>query len=158
MTIAEESNAGAGRFWEDFSVGQTFKTRGRTVTETDVVGFAGISGDFHPIHVDEVYASKSPFGRRIAHGLLGLTIADGLSQAQGLMGGTIIAFLGLEWKFVAPIFIGDTVHEEQEVSSLRETKDAERGILTLNCRLTNQKGEVVQEGKRTVLIARRSLG
>ncbi len=145
----------AGRYWEDFKVGETFKTRGRTVTEADVVGFAGISGDFHPLHLDEVYASKSSFGRRIAHGMLGLTIADGLSQAQGLMEDTIIAFLGLEWKFNAPIFIGDTVHEEQVVSFKRETKNPGRGILTLDCKLMNQKGEAVQEGKRTVMIARR---
>jgi len=99
--------------------------------------------------------SAVKFGGRIAHGLLGLTVAAGLSQAMGHLEGTFLAFLGLEWNYKLPIYIGDTVHEEQVVSSRRETRDLSRGIITIDCRLVNQKGEVVQEGQRTIMVARR---
>ena len=145
----------AGLFFEDVEVGRTFKTGERTVTADDVQDFAEVSRDFHPLHLDEEYAKKSKFGGRIAHGLLGLTVAAGLSQALGHLEGTFLAFLGLEWNYKLPIYIGDTVHEEQVVSSRRETRDASRGILTIDCRLVNQKDEVVQEGKRTIMVARR---
>ena len=145
----------AGLFFEDFEVGRTFKTGGRTVTSEDVQAFAEVARDFHPLHLDEEYAKKSAFGRRIAHGLLGLTVASGLSQAIGHLEGTFLAFLGLEWSYKIPIFIGDTVHEEQKVLSRRETKDPARGIIEVECKLVNQEGEVVQEGKRTIMVARR---
>jgi acyl dehydratase len=145
----------AGLYFEDFEVGRKFKTGGRTVTAGDVQAFAEVARDFHPLHLDEDYAKKSPFGRRIAHGLLGLTVASGLSQALGHLEGTFLAFLGLEWTYKVPIYIGDTVHEEQTVLSRRETKDPSRGVIVIGCRLVNQKGEVVQEGKRTIMVARK---
>ena len=145
----------AGRYWDEFSEGDTFVTKGRTITETDILNFAGLSGDFNPLHTDEEFAKKTVFGKRIAHGLLGLAVSSGLSQGLALTEGTLLAFLGLEWKFAGPVFIGDTVHAEQTVSHLRATSNPKRGILTFDCKLINQDGKVVQEGKRTLMIERK---
>ena len=144
-----------GMFFEEFEVGQVFKSRGRTVTEADIVNFAGLSGDYNPLHTDEEFAKKTIFGKRIAHGMLGLTISTGLSQRLGILDDTIMAFLGLEWNFRAPIFIGDTVHLEQTVKSKRETSKPDRGIIVFECKLINQNGEPAQEGTRTVMVRRK---
>jgi acyl dehydratase len=117
------------------------------------VGFAGISGDFNPMHTDEVYSSGTQFGKRVAHGLLGLSIASGLAYQMGFMEGTVIAFTGLEWKFRAPIFIGDTVRVQTKVTKLREMKAAGGGFVTLDVKLVNQDGTATQKGEWTVLVA-----
>lgn len=145
-----------GLFFEDFKVGDKFVTKGRTITEADIVNFAGISGDFNQLHMDEEFAKKTIFGRRIAHGLLGLAISSGMSQSLRIMEGTIIAFLGLTWDFLKPIFIGDTVHLEMKVAELRETSKPDRGIVTFECELINQNGEVVQKGTRKIMIKRKT--
>lgn len=144
-----------GLYFEEFEVGQLFKSRGRTVTEADIVNFAGLSGDYNPLHTDEEFAKKTIFGKRIAHGMLGLTISTGLSQRLGILDDTIMAFLGLEWNFKAPVFIGDTLHLEQSVKSKRETSKADRGIIVFEAKLVNQKGEIVQEGTRSVMVRRK---
>lgn len=143
-----------GRFFEDFAVGETFTTRARTITEADIVAFAGLSGDYNPLHTDEEFARGTPFGRRIAHGLLGLSVQSGLSQALGVTEGTTLAFLGLTWDFKAPIFIGDTIHVVQTVREMRETRRPERGIIVFGCRVVNQRGEDVQTGTKTLMIRR----
>lgn len=145
-----------GLFYEDFRLGQTFKTKGRTVTETDIVNFAALSWDTNPLHTDAEFAKGTAFGERIAHGMLGLVISTGLSQSLGILDDTIVAFLGLEWRFTGPVKIGDTLHMEQIVGELRETKKPDRGIIVLESKLVNQRGEVVQEGKRTVMIKRKA--
>ena len=142
-------------FYEDFVAGQSFTTKGRTITEADIVNFAGFSGDFNPLHMDETFARATPFGRRVAHGMAVLSIATGLSQALGIFDGTLLAFLGLEWNFLKPVFIGDTVHAVQSVAALRETSKPGRGILTLAVDVVNQDGDVVQKGTRTVMVRRR---
>ena len=144
-----------GLYFEEFEVGQLFKSRGRTVTEADIVNFAGLSGDYNPLHTDEEFAKKTIFGKRIAHGMLGLTISTGLSQRLGILDDTIMAFLGLEWNFKGPVFIGDTLCLEQTVKSKRETSKPDRGIIVFEAKLVNQKGEVVQEGTRTVMVRRK---
>jgi len=144
-----------GKYWEDFEIGMRFITRSRTVTEADIVNFAGISGDWNPLHVDLEHARKGPFGERIAHGMLGLTIASGLMQSLELYPDTLVAFLGLTWRFRAPIKIGDTIRVEQVIAEKRETKNPERGILTLATKVLNQRDEVVQEGDRQVMLLRR---
>ena len=105
---------------EDFKAGQETRTPARTVTEADVVAFAGLSGDFNPIHTDAEFAAATPFKQRIAHGALGLSIATGLGARTGMLDGTAIAFLGIEdWKFSKPIFLGDTVQVRMTVTDVR---------------------------------------
>jgi len=147
---------GMGLFFEDFHVGQSFISRGRTVTEADIVQFAGLSWDVNPLHTDAEFASKTIFGQRIAHGMLGLVISTGLSQSLNILDDTIMAFLGLEWKFLMPVMIGDTLHIEQSVSELRETKKPDRGIVIFDSKLINQRGETVQQGSRTVMVKRKT--
>ena len=144
-----------GKYFEDFSVGESFTTRARTITETDIVTFAGLSGDYNPLHTDEVFARETPFGRRIAHGLLGLSVQSGLSQGLGITEGTTLAFLGLTWNFKAPIFIGDTIHVVQSVDEKRKTSKPERGIIVFGCKVVNQHGETVQDGTKTLMIRRK---
>jgi acyl dehydratase len=147
-----------GRYFEDFTTGETFTSPARTVTEADIVMFSAISGDHNPLHTDAEFARTTPFGQRIAHGLLGLAMITGLMGRLGLFEGTAIAFLGLKWRFTAPIFIGDTVHVEMTISEKRETSNPERGVLVREVKLLNQRGEVVQEGTMDVMVRRRPAG
>ena len=140
-------------FFEDFRLGQKFITRARTVTEADVVNFAGLSWDHNQLHTNREYAESTRFGERIAHGLLGVIIHAGLSYQ--LTEDSILALLELSWKFKAPIFIGDTIHVEQVVEDLKESSQPDRGILTFDKKIINQKGDVLQTGKTTLLIAKR---
>lgn len=142
-------------YFEDFYIGQEFVTKARTVTEADVVNFAALSWDTNQLHTDAEYAKESVFGERIAHGMLGIVIHSGLSQMLGIMEGTILAFLGMTWKFHLPIKIGDTIHVVQRVKEMRETSKEDRGILTFEKELVNQRGEVIQTGTTTVLLAKK---
>ena len=140
-------------YFDDFSLGQTFVTRARTVTEADVVNFAGLSWDHNQLHTDKEFAASTQFGKRIAHGLLGVVMHAGLSYQ--LTEDSILALLELTWQFKAPICIGDTIHVEQVVQDLRESSQGDRGILTFDKKIINQKDEVVQTGKTTLLLAKR---
>jgi acyl dehydratase len=140
-------------FFEDFSVGQRFVTKARTVTESDVVNFACLTWDHNQLHTDAEYAAATPYGKRIAHGILGIAIHSGL--AYQLTEESILAFLGLTWEFKLPIYIGDTIHVEQVVKELRETSNGDRGILTFEKEIINQRDEVVQTGTTTILLAKR---
>ncbi len=142
-------------YFEDFYVGQEFVTKARTVTEADVVNFAALSWDTNQLHTDKEFAKKTIFGERIAHGMLGIVIHSGLSQMLGIMEGTILAFLGMTWKFHLPIRIGDTVHVVQRVKEMRESSKKDRGVLTFDKEIINQRGEIVQTGTTTVLLAKR---
>jgi acyl dehydratase len=143
-------------YFDEFEVGQRIVSAGRTVTETDIVLFAGLSGDFNQIHIDAEYSKTTPFGARVAHGLLGLSIASGLVVQTGFMEGTIMAFREVnEWKFSKPIYIGDTIHVETEV---RETKVLPRlggGSIVIALDVKNQKGESLMKGTWTALISGR---
>ena len=143
-------------YFEDFELGQEFITRSRTITEADVVAFAGLSGDFNPLHIDEEFAKKTMFGTRIAHGLLGLSIASGLINQLGIGEKTVMAFLGLNWNFKGALKFGDTIGVVERVIEKRETSKPDRGILRLAISVINQRGEVVQEGEHTLMIQRRS--
>jgi len=130
-------------YYEDFSVGAAFESRGRTVTEADIVNFAGLSGDFVELHTNEEFARKSPFGRRIAHGALVFSISTGLMTQMNLVNDTVLAFYGLDkLRFTAPVFIGDTVRVVKRVIELRE-KDAGRGVVTFETQVLNQSNEPV---------------
>lgn len=145
-----------GRYFDDFELGEEFETPARTITEADVVQFAGLSGDFNPLHTDEEYAKNGRFGGRIAHGLLGLAVVSGLKSRLGFYEGTVIAFLSLNWKFVGPIRPGDTIRARVKIAGKRETSKADRGVLVQWITVTNQRGEVVQEGEQVLLMKRRT--
>jgi 3-hydroxybutyryl-CoA dehydratase len=147
-----ENTPPRGRYFGEFSVGQKMQCPGRTITETDVVQFAGLSGDYNPLHTDACYAAETPFGQRIAHGLLGLSIASGLAARAGFIDGTVLAFTGLEWKFRAPVFIGDTVSLEAEVLRLRAMPSAGGGMVVFGLTMRNQKGQRVQTGEWSLLV------
>lgn len=145
-----------GMFFEEFEVGQQIKTMGRTVTETDVVTFAGLSGDFNQIHTDAAYAAGTPFGQRIAHGLCVMAIASGLVTLTGVMEGTVLAFREVqEWKFSRPVFFGDTIHVETEVIETKALPRLNGGAVVIKLNVLNQKGEVCQSGRWSVLMLSR---
>jgi acyl dehydratase len=148
--------SGRALHFEDFEVGAETVTDSRTVTEADVVAFAGLSGDYNPLHVDAEFARSTPFGERIAHGLLGLAIASGLMSRTGAIEGTALAFLGTDWRFTAPIKLGDTITVRSRVADKRETSHADRGIVRFAVEVVNQHGEVVQTGTHTLLMKRRA--
>jgi len=140
-------------FFDDFHVGQRFVTKARTVTEADVVNFAALTWDHNQLHTDAEYAARTMYGKRIAHGLLGIAIHSGL--AYQLIEESILAFLELSWQFKLPLYIDDTIHVEQVVKEMREDEQKDRGILTFEKELINQRSEVVQTGTTTVLLAKR---
>ena len=143
-----------GMYFEEFEVGQKFISTGRTVTESDIVSFAGLSGDFNQIHIDAEYSKNSPAGQRVAHGLLGMAIASGLAVQTGVMEGTIVYFREInEWKFVKPIFIGDTIHVELEVLETKALPRIGGGSVVIGLAVKNQKDETSMKGTWTVLIA-----
>lgn len=143
-------------YYEDYAVGDEFITPGRTVTEADVVMFAGLTGDYNRIHTDAEYMKDSIFGERIAHGLLGLALVNGLKYRTDVDSDGVIAFLGLTWKFSGPIKLGDTIHAVVRIASKRETSKPDRGIMIQSIQVLNQRGEVVQEGEFTSMLKRRS--
>lgn len=145
----------ASLYYEDFQVGQEFITRRRTVTETDIIIFAGLSGDYSPIHMDAVFAKETPFGTRIAHGALGLSLATGLMTQLGLTEETAIALLEITCRFTDVIRIGDTIHVRQIVEARRETSKAGRGIVTLRYEVINQDGKVALTGEEKVMVRAR---
>ncbi len=141
------------RYLSEFTVGEKFTTLSRTVTETDVVLFAGITGDMNPIHTDRSYADNLPFHSRIAHGLLGAGIATGLWGRMGLVDGSAIAALSTEWKFVGAIKLGDTIHCEIEVLEAKRSKSKpDRGILNIGYTILNQNGQVCQTGSMATML------
>lgn len=155
----QEYRLAQGRYFEEFEVGDTFVTPARTVTETDLVQFAGLSGDFNPIHTDHVYAADSPYGRPVVYGLLILSIVTGLTARLGIFDGTIIAMLGIDdWRFRGPVFVGDTIHVKMTIADKRETSKPDRGILVRGYEVINQRDEVVQTGAMTLMIRRRPAG
>ena len=145
--------AARGLYFEEFEVGQKMISPGRTITESDIVGFAGLSGDFNQIHTDAAYAENSPFGARVAHGLLGLSIASGLALRTGVLEGTVMAFREINgWKFVKPVYIGDTIHVEMEIITTKAMKRLGGGKVELNFDVKNQKDETVMKGIWSVLV------
>lgn len=143
-----------GMWYEDFEIGESFLTAGRTITEADVVMFAGLTGDYSQVHTDEEFCRETEFGTRIAHGLLGLSIAQALGWRTNYTQGTGIASLGYkDWKFSAPILIGDTVRARYTPRDKRLSRSSPGlGIVTDHIELLNQRGEVVQNGHHILLV------
>lgn len=143
--------------YEDLFVGMRFRSPGRTITDADLVGFAGLTGDFSELHTSDVYARSSQFGRRVAHGMLGLAYAHGLMWARtGELRETAIAFLGIsDWRFVAPIFIGDTIFVNYEIAELRDSRSKpDQAIATFDVQLVNQDEVVTQRGRKVLLLSK----
>ncbi len=145
-----------GMYFDEFQTGQRIITAGRTITEADIVSFAGLSGDYNQIHVDADYSARAPFGQRVAHGLLVTAIASGLAMQTGVMEGTVLAFREInEWKFIKPVFIGDTVHVRLEVIETKNLRRIGGGSVSIEVSVLNQKDDPVMKGVWTVLIASR---
>ena len=145
-----------GRHFDDFTVGEIFTTAARTVTEGAVDHFAGLSGDFNPIHTDEESARQGPMKGRIAHGMLVLAIATGQVNQLGIFEGTTVALLGMDRiRWTAPVKFGDTVHTTLTVQETRESSKPDRGVLVLEVAVRNQRDETVCQAEWTTLMARR---
>lgn len=142
-------------WFEDLVPGMATASPRRTVTEADVVAFAGLSGDHNPLHTDQVHASATRFGDRIAHGLLGTAIASGLFTRTAMsarLAEALVALTDLEWRFAAPIHIGDTIHVEARVAECAMTRSGQHGLVWLDRQVVNQDGQVVQQGRTRLLV------
>lgn len=142
-----------GLYFEEFEVGAKMVTRGRTITEADLVQFAALTGDYNPMHTDAEYAKDSFMGKRVAHGMLTLSYAVGQAYQLGILEKTVLGFRGLEMKFSIPVYIGDTIHAEVTVAEKKEAKRLGGGTVTLDMRILNQEGKAVQKGTLTLLMA-----
>jgi len=144
------------RYYEDLKVGEEYESPARTITEADIVNFAALSGDWSPVHCDEEYCRTTPYKTRIAHGLLGLAIAEGLKfRLPQFTDVRYMASLYWNYKFTGPILIGDTVRVRVRIQSKRETKKPDRGIVVEYVSMLNQRDEVVQEGEHGLMVWRR---
>lgn len=141
-----------GFYFEEFEEGVELVTPARTITETDIQLFAGLTGDYNQLHTDAEFCKDTVFGQRVAHGLLGLSIASGLGSRLGFIEGTAVAFRELTWKFVGPIVIGDTIHLELNVAHKKAMPRLGMGMVTFDVSLVNQKDETVQKGQWKALI------
>jgi len=145
-----------GLYFEEFEIGQRFYSSGRTITESDIVSFAGLSGDYNQIHTDVRFAENTPYEQRIAHGLLVTSVASGLIAQSGLIEGTVLAFREINnWKFAKPTYIGDTVHVEVDVKATKALRRLGGGAVEIAISVKNQNDEIVMKGVWTVLIISR---
>jgi len=142
---------GKSLFFEDFNDGLTWETSSRTITESDVNSFAELTGDSTYLHMDDILSSQGPFGKRISHGLLGLSVLIGLVTQLGIVEVTLEAFLGVNWSFKAPVFLNDTVYGILQVVKCRKSKKG-RGLITFSISLFNQEEQKVQEGEVTFIV------
>lgn len=135
-----------GLYFEDFEIGKTYTTPRRTVTATDIVNFACLSGDFNQPHVDHEFCKQQPYGEPIAHGPLVLAIAGGLMCQSGINDGTVVAMMGIDnWRILKPVKHGDTIEVANTVTAKRRTSKGDRGIVTFERAILNQRGEIVHE-------------
>ncbi|MBR5491447.1 MAG: MaoC family dehydratase N-terminal domain-containing protein [Oscillospiraceae bacterium] len=141
-----------GLYLEDFEIGKEYVSPGRTITEADVVNFAGLSGDYNPMHVDEEFAKQGLFKTRIAHGALGFAISTGLSNQMGIYEGTTIAFMECTVKYCAPLKIGDTIRVKIVPTETKHSSKPGKGILKQDLKLVNQEGTVIMESMQTLMM------
>ena len=141
-----------GRYFEQFEIGQQLVTAARTITESDIVSFAGMTGDYNQIHTDAEFAAKDTFGQRVAHGMLVQSIATGLAVQSGIIEGTVLAFREQSAKFSLPVFIGDTVHVELKITEIKALPRLGGGNINMKYAVYNQHGKAVQRGDWVMLI------
>jgi acyl dehydratase len=141
-----------GLHFEEFQIGDQIESPGRTITEADVATFAGLSGDYNQLHTDAEFCRDTLYGERIAHGLLGLSIASGLAARLGFVEGTAQAFTGLDWKFRGPMKIGDTIRGRFGVMKKRKMSSLGGGFVVFSVTVLNQRDETVQKGTWTLLV------
>jgi acyl dehydratase len=144
-------------FFEDMAVGQTYTSPRRTISETDIVRFAGLTGDYNPLHTDDIFAAASGFGQRIAHGPMLVGMAFGLLSRVGLLDGTALALLEITWTFQAAVKPQDTIHVQATVADARLSRKKDRGVVQLNIEIVNQHGKPVQAGRAKVLVKTRDV-
>jgi acyl dehydratase len=142
------------RYYDEIEVGEEYESPGRTVTETDIVLFAGLSGDYNVLHTDAEFMKTSIFGERIAHGLLVLAMQSGL-LTRATRAYAIVSLVGLRWKFKGPIKIGDTIRLRVRVLAKRDGEHPDRGLVTLARTVLNQRDEVVQEGETELVVEKK---
>ncbi|MPZ44328.1 MAG: acyl dehydratase [Betaproteobacteria bacterium] len=151
-----ETTSRRGLFFEDFEIGRELETPSRTVTSTDIVNFACLSGDFNEVHANWEYCKTTPFGEPIAHGPLVYAIAGGLQYASGINDGTLLALLQVDkWRMLAPVKHGDTIHMVSTVIDKKATSKPDRGVIKFQRRMLNQNGVVVQEMEASIMYRRR---
>ena len=145
-----------GRYFSEFTVGDAFTSVGRTITEADVVNFAGISGDYNPLHTDQTFAEKTPFGRRIAHGMLSASISTGLGQTLGIFEGTTLALVGQTFEDKGPVFFGDTIRLRLTAETVTPSAKGGKGVVVFRADILKQDDSVVITGTWTVLFRDRA--
>lgn len=154
--MTHETTSPADWYFEDFAVGQVFRTQGRTITETDLVSFAGWSWDTNPVHTDAEHSALGRFGQPIAHGVLGLSVAMGLVSRLGIFERCSVALLGINgWTFKHPIIVGDTVHCTLRITDVGAASSGSVGVLERELVMLNQDGTVVQQGEIGLMVSRR---
>jgi acyl dehydratase len=144
----------SGLTFDEFEIGAAYESQARTITEADVVTFAGLSGDFNPLHTDAEFASTTPFGERIVHGMLTVAISTGMSNWTGLFAGTTIALMEQNIQYKGAVKFGDTVRLQLEVAEKKETSKPDRGIVKFAARMLNQRDELVVDMQWTLLMKR----
>lgn len=133
-----------GQYFDEFAVGDRFQTARRTITQADIVNFAGVSGDFNAPHMDHEFCRTQPYGEPIAHGPLVFAVSTGLLCQSGLNDGTLVAMLGIDkWRIHAPVKVGDTLHLTMEVIETRLTSQGDRGVVGFRREIVNQRGVAV---------------
>lgn len=152
-TMRENEFGPVGMYFEEFEVGATMKTRGRTITEADIVQFAALTGDYNPMHTSAAYAATTAFGKRVAHGMLSLSYAVGQAYQLGFLEQTVLAFRELDMKFSLPVEIGDTLHVELTVQETKAMARLGGGTVAMGVKIINQGGKTVQKGTWTMLMA-----
>lgn len=145
-----------GLYLEEFQLEKMYESLSRTITEADVCNFAGVSGDFNPLHMDEEFGKANLFGKRVAHGALGFIVSTGLSNQMGIFEGTTIAFIECTVKYTAPLLIGDTVHVSIVPKETRHSAKPGKGILKQELKLVNQSGAVIMESFQTLMMKSRT--
>jgi acyl dehydratase len=151
----ENQTAQQGKYFEDFVLGETVTTGERTISEADILAFADLTGDHSRIHTDPDYARTGPFGRQIAHGLLGLAVINGLLVGMGLLADTLIAFREFSCKFSRPIYLGDTIHARATVVELKAISRMNGGAVSFTIEVIDQENRCLQTGRWMVLVSSR---
>ncbi|MFI5208530.1 MAG: MaoC/PaaZ C-terminal domain-containing protein [Gemmatimonadales bacterium] len=144
-----------GLYYEDLEIGREFRTAAREVTEADVRAFADLTGDRNPLHLDRAYAATTAFGEPVAHGVLGLALAAGLASQLEITKDTLVALVGLSWRFRGPVHYGESIAARLKVTARRLTGKQGQGLVTFAVEVVNAGGDVVQEGELVELVLRK---